>query len=118
MTNCCNKSYEFEGFRLDGAERTLWHGAEYVSLPPKVFDVLCLLVERQGGIVSKSELMNAVWAETFVEESNLSQNIYTLRRVLGKNENGQDFIETIPRRGYRFVAPVIKTRRRGVMKNA
>ena len=98
--------YKFNAFRLDIGERVLWRGDEHVPLPPKVLDLLCLLVEKQGAIISKQELMNAIWTDAFVEESNLTQNIYTLRRILGKSENGLDFIETVPRRGYRFAAPL------------
>ena len=74
--------------------------------------MLLVLIERRGQIVSKDELMARVWPDTFVEESNLSQNIYTLRKVLGQTEDGQDFIKTIPKRGYRFVADVRETRLR------
>jgi Tol biopolymer transport system component/DNA-binding winged helix-turn-helix (wHTH) protein len=95
--------YEFGEFRLDARERALWKGEEFLPLAPKVFDTLQLLVENQGKILSKREMMEALWADAFVEESNLSQNIYTLRRILGK-----DAIENIPRRGYRFTAPVCR----------
>jgi len=98
--------YEFGAFRLDVAERVLWRGEELLVLPPKVFDTLRMLIEKEGRVVSKSELMEAIWADAFVEESNLSQNIYMLRRTLGVNEQGRQFIETVPRRGYRFAVPV------------
>ena len=68
--------YEFGAFRLDVAERVLWRGEELLVLPSKVFDTLRMLVEKEGRVVSKSELMEAIWADAFVEESNLSQNIY------------------------------------------
>jgi DNA-binding winged helix-turn-helix (wHTH) protein len=106
MLQSSNKLYEFGAFRLDAAERVLWHGEEMLALPSKVFDTLWMLVTREGRVVSKSELMDAVWADAFVEESNLSQNIYTLRRTLGVDEQGRQFIETVPRRGYRFAVPV------------
>jgi Tol biopolymer transport system component/DNA-binding winged helix-turn-helix (wHTH) protein len=77
-----------------------------MALPARVFDTLLALVEKEGRVVSKSELMDAVWADAFVEESNLSQNIYTLRRMLGVDEQGRQFIETVPRRGYRFAVPI------------
>lgn len=98
--------YEFGDFRLDCASRTLWRGSELISLPPKVFDTLCVLVEKQGKIVSKQEIIDLVWADSFVEEGNLTQNIYMLRRILGANENGKSFIETISRKGYRFTTEV------------
>jgi len=101
-----NKLYEFGAFRLDSAERVLMRGKEVVVLPPKVFDTLLILVKKEGRVVSKSELMDAIWADAFVEDSNLSQNIYTLRRMLGIDEEGRQFIETVPRRGYRFRVPV------------
>lgn len=100
--------YEFGDFRLDCATRTLWRGTEVVSLPPRVFDTLCVLVERHGKIVSKQEIIDSVWADAFVEEGNLTQNIYTLRRVLGTDENGKNFIETLSKKGYRFAAEVEK----------
>jgi Tol biopolymer transport system component/DNA-binding winged helix-turn-helix (wHTH) protein len=106
MSQSSSKLYEFGAFRLDPAERVLWHGEEMIVLPSKVFDTLWILVKEEGRVVSKSELMDAIWADAFVEESNVSQNIYTLRRTLGVDEKGRQFIETIPRRGYRFAIPV------------
>lgn len=106
MSQSDNKLYEFGAFRLDTAERVLWHDEELLVLPSKVFDTLLMLVKSEGRVVSKSELMEAIWADAFVEESNLSQNIYTLRRTLGVDEEGRQFIETVPRRGYRFAASV------------
>jgi Tol biopolymer transport system component/DNA-binding winged helix-turn-helix (wHTH) protein len=106
MSQSSIKLYEFGAFRLDAAERVLWRGEEMITLPPKVFETLWVLVKEGGRVVSKSELMDAVWADAIVEESNLSQNIYTLRRALGVDEQGRQFIETIPRRGYRFAVPV------------
>lgn len=98
--------YEFGEFRLDARERSLKRGEQFLPLAPKVFDTLFLLVKRHGHIVSKQEMMDLVWADAFVEESNLSQNIYTLRRVLGTDADGNNFIENISRRGYRFTASV------------
>lgn len=106
MSQSDNKLYEFGEYRLDLSDRLLWRGEEVLTLPPKVFDTLSILVKREGRIVSKSELMEAIWSDAFVEESNLSQNIYTLRRTLGVDETGRQFIETVPRRGYRFAVPV------------
>jgi len=106
MSQSPNHLYEFGPYRLDLSERVLWRGEDLLVLPPKVFDTLCMLVKREGAVVSKSELMEAVWSDAFVEESNLSQNIYTLRRTLGVDEQGRQFIETVPRRGYRFAIPV------------
>ncbi len=106
MSQVTTKLYEFGEYRLDAAERVLWRGEEMIVLPPKVLDTLWMLVKEEGRVVSKSELMEAIWAGAIVEESNLSQNIYTLRRALGVDEQGRQFIETVPRRGYRFAVPV------------
>lgn len=106
MSQSSTRLYEFGAFRLDAIERVLWREGEMIVLPPKVFDTLWVLVKEEGRVVSKSELMEAIWANAAVEESNLSQNIYTLRRALGVDEQGRQFIETVPRRGYRFAVPV------------
>jgi Tol biopolymer transport system component/DNA-binding winged helix-turn-helix (wHTH) protein len=106
MSSEVNKLYEFDKFRLDGETRSLWREDELISLSPKALELLFLLVERQGRIVSKQEIFDKIWAETFVEDGVLTQNIYTLRQVLGTDENGSQFIENIARRGYRFAAPV------------
>jgi DNA-binding winged helix-turn-helix (wHTH) protein/Tol biopolymer transport system component len=95
--------YEFGDFQLDPCERLLLRNGVSVSLPPKAFATLVLLVERSGRVCDKQELIRAVWPETFVEENNLTQCISTLRKTLGDNGNGQGFIETVPRLGYRFV---------------
>lgn len=100
--------YEFGEFRLDATERTLMRGSEIVPLPPKVFDTLLVLVENSGVILAKDELLRTIWPDSFVEESNLAQNISQLRKALCENSSEQRFIETIPKRGYRFVAPVKK----------
>lgn len=101
MSNEINNLYEFGEFRLDTNERVLIRQNKTIILAPKVFDTLEILVKSDGKIVSKDDLMNEIWADSFVEEGNLTQNIYVLRQTLGK-----DFIETIPRRGYRFSAHV------------
>lgn len=101
-----NTLYEFEEFVLDTSERTLRRENETVSVTPKAIETLCLLVENHGKLLSKDDLMNALWADTFVEERNLAQNIFTLRKILGENGDGKKFIETVPRRGYRFIAEV------------
>lgn len=98
--------YEFGPFRLDIAERRLLRNGNAVSLTPKVFDTLAVLVQKSGHVVGKEELMSEVWPASFVEESNLTQNIFILRKVLGVSREGQSFIETVSKRGYRFVAPV------------
>src|SRR5215470_954723 len=104
--------YEFGPYRLDAAERLLWRDGEVVPLQPKTFDVLLALVERHGRLLEKDELMRAVWPDTVVEEVNLANNISILRKTLG--DNGERFIETAPKRGYRFVASVREIVEEGV----
>src|SRR5215510_7087009 len=98
--------YEFGPFRLDTGERLLFCNGEEVSLTPKVFDLLLVLVENSGHIFEKDELMKAIWPDAVVEEANLTRNISTLRKALGENQDTRKYIETIPWRGYRFVASV------------
>lgn len=102
-------SYEFGRFRLKSAERILLREGELVPLTPKVFDILITLVENSGQVVSKDDLMKRVWPSTYVEEGNLTQNISLLRKALGETPGGVQFIETVPRRGYRFVAEIKET---------
>jgi DNA-binding winged helix-turn-helix (wHTH) protein len=93
--------YRFGSFTVDSQQRVLLRAGELVPVPPKVFDVLFVLVEHAGRVVLKKDLLDQVWPGTYVEEANLSVNISALRRVLGDG-----VIETIPKRGYRFVMPV------------
>jgi TolB-like protein/DNA-binding winged helix-turn-helix (wHTH) protein/Tfp pilus assembly protein PilF len=102
--------YEFGPFRLDAAEHLLLRGGEAVPLTPKAFDLLLALVERHGHLLEKDELLKTVWPDTFVEEANLSSNVSLIRKALGDGENGQRYIETAPKRGYRFVAEVREAR--------
>ncbi|HEX6622422.1 MAG TPA: transcriptional regulator, partial [Pyrinomonadaceae bacterium] len=96
----------FGRFRLDAGKRLLSAGAEVVGLTPKAFDTLLALVDNRGRVVSKEELMSRVWAGQFVEENNLAQHIHAIRRSLGDGAEGVKYIETVPKRGYRFVAEV------------
>lgn len=98
--------YEFRSFRLNLAERQLLNAGTPVPLTPKAFDILAVLVERAGHLVEKEELMQKVWPDSFVEESNVSRIIHTLRKALGEDQNGNKFIETVAKKGYRFVADV------------
>lgn len=98
--------YEFGEFRLDSVERTLTRDGVVVPFAPKVFDTLEILVKRNGSVISKKELMDILWPDAFVEESNLSQNIYTIRKALGNGNGSGHLIENVPRRGYRFNAEV------------
>lgn len=106
MSNDVNNLYEFGDFRFDGETNTLRRDAALIALSPKASELLKLLLERDGGIVSKREIFDSIWADTFVEDGVLTQNIYTLRNALGTDENGKQLIENIARRGYRFAAPV------------
>jgi TolB-like protein/DNA-binding winged helix-turn-helix (wHTH) protein len=98
--------YEFDGFRLDAGQRVLLRDGELIPLAPKALDLLLALVETQGRVVGKGELLKRVWPDTFVEEGSLTQNISTLRKTLGHNGDGPQYIETVSKRGYRFVAPL------------
>ena len=98
--------YEFGRFRIRTADRVLLRDHEIVPLTPKVFDILMVLVEGSGQVISKEGLMKKVWPDSFVEEGNLTQNISLLRKALGEGQNGHQYIETVARRGYRFVAEV------------
>jgi DNA-binding winged helix-turn-helix (wHTH) protein len=99
--------YAFEGFHVDARRRVLSRAAgEPIPLAPKVFDTLLYFVERQGELLDKRALLDAIWPHVIVEENNLNQSISTLRRVLGERPGEHRFIVTEPGRGYRFVAAV------------
>jgi len=106
MNGKAESFYEFAGLRLDVVNRLLIRQGEPVALAPKVFDTLLFLVQNSGRILEKDELMRSLWPDSFVEEGNLSQNIFVLRKILGNAQNGNHLIQTLPRRGYRFVATV------------
>jgi DNA-binding winged helix-turn-helix (wHTH) protein/Tol biopolymer transport system component len=95
--------YEFGPFRIETTERKLSRGGEVIALTPKVFDMLVMLVRNSGHLLEKDELIRSLWPDSFVDESNLSTNIFMLRKALG---NDHEYIETVPRRGYRFVGAV------------
>lgn len=103
-------SFEFGPFRLDLSERVLLRDGKAVPLAPKVFETLVILVENGGRILEKDALMKRVWPDSFVEESSLAQNIFQLRKALEKGTLGRQYIETIPKRGYRFAAGVRQIR--------
>ena len=109
MSKQANHLFEFGPFRLDARERLLARDGATISLTPKAFDLLLVLISRHGRLLDKEELFKAVWPDSFVEESNLSSNIALIRKALGEGENGLKFIETVPKRGYRFVAEVRET---------
>jgi DNA-binding winged helix-turn-helix (wHTH) protein/TolB-like protein/Tfp pilus assembly protein PilF len=105
--------YDFGSFRVDEQERVLLRDEDVVPLTPKAFEMLLVLVESSGHVLTKEELMKRVWPDTIVEEANLSHNVYKLREALGEGHNGEKYIETLPRRGYRFVAKVTEVQDHG-----
>ena len=107
-------TYRFGPFQLDVRERRLSRGGDVIPLRLKVFDTLLVLVENAGRLVTKQELLDAVWPETTVEENNLNHNVSVLRKALGEPATGQQYIETVPRVGYRFVALVEAAVRHGI----
>lgn len=107
MNNSANNFYEFESFQVDARRRLLFCEGRPVPVTPKAFDILLGLVQSGGRIISKDELMTTVWPNCFVEEGNLAQNIFLLRRILGERKNEHKFIITIPGVGYRF-APFVR----------
>jgi DNA-binding winged helix-turn-helix (wHTH) protein/TolB-like protein/Tfp pilus assembly protein PilF len=100
------QSYEFGPFQLSTAEHLLRRDGDVVPLTPRVIDVLALLVERNGHLLEREELLSSVWSDSFVEEANLTVSISALRKALGQQSDGHQYIETVPKRGYRFVADV------------
>src|SRR5438445_3947196 len=106
MTADTKQLYEFGPFRLDPAERLLARHGQRVHLSPKAFDTLVALVENQGRLLEKDELLRRIWPDTVVEEGNLSVTIFSLRKALGDGNGSEQFIATVPKRGYRFVADV------------
>lgn len=98
--------YTFGSFQLDVKERRLVCGSEVIPLRSKVFDTLCILVENHGRLVRKDDLMQRLWPDSVVEENNLDHNISKLRRALSDGKDGEQYIETVPRQGYRFIAEV------------
>jgi TolB-like protein/DNA-binding winged helix-turn-helix (wHTH) protein/Tfp pilus assembly protein PilF len=97
--------YEFGPFRLDTAKRVLLRGAEPIPLPPKALEILVALVRGRGELIEKEQLLKEVWRGSFVEEANIAVNVSLLRKTLGEASNGRPYIETVPKRGYRFVMP-------------
>ena len=106
MSNEINAVLEFGDYRLDTNRGLLLRGGDIIPLAPKAFLTLRVLLESQGRVVEKGELLKTIWPDTFVEEGSLTQNISILRKALGDNGDGEKFIQTIPKRGYRFVVPV------------
>src|ERR1700684_2464294 len=97
---------EFLAFRLDTEDQCLWRGKERVALTPKALSILCYWMERAGHLVTQSELLEALWPDTFVQPEVLKSHILDIRNALGDNAKHPQFIETLPKRGYQFIAPV------------
>src|SRR5271166_6383350 len=98
--------YEFGPFRIDSVERLLLRGDSTIPLTPKAVDTLLALLANAGRIVEKDELIKIVWPDTFVEEGALARNVSALRKALGDDADGARYVETIPKRGYRFIGAV------------
>lgn len=101
-----SKVYEFKEFRLEVAQQRLLYQGQPVPLKPKILDLLRYLIERRNQLVAKEDLMRDVWPDTIVEENNITVSMSILRKILGEDPGKREFIETIPRRGYRFLAEV------------
>lgn len=106
MSSLSNHFYRFEDFTVDTSQRVLLRAEKPVALTPKAFDTLLILLEGNGRIVEKDDLKKKLWPNTFVEEANITFNVQQLRKVLGDDARNPRFIETVARRGYRFIAPV------------
>src|SRR5215470_3991833 len=98
--------YRFGPFQIDVEEQLLFRDGRPLSLKPKQFELLVVLVAKSGHVLTKDDLMKKVWSDSFVEEGNLAVSVHEIRKTLGGDSNGQSFIETIPKRGYRF-APCV-----------
>jgi DNA-binding winged helix-turn-helix (wHTH) protein/tetratricopeptide (TPR) repeat protein len=103
-----SKIYEFSGFRLEQAQQRLLYRGEPVALKPKILDLLLFLIQSRGQLIGKDDLMREVWPGTIVEENNITVSMSILRKTLGEDPHKPQFIQTVPRRGYRFVAEVIE----------
>src|SRR4026208_1758948 len=106
MSSLSGHIHRFSDFTIDIEQRVLLRGGKAIPMAPKVFDTLLALVENHGRIVLKEDLMKRLWPDTFVEEANLTFNIQQLRKSLGDNARDPIYIQTIARRGYRFIAAV------------
>src|SRR5687768_16255670 len=111
MNSRVQRRYEFGPFQLDTANHSLLRDGQLVQLTPKAFDLLEVLVQNNGRLIEKDELLKEVWPDSFVEEGNINRNISIIRKVLGDDATGKPYIETVPKRGYRFVASVKTTNR-------
>jgi DNA-binding winged helix-turn-helix (wHTH) protein len=101
-----SRIFTFGPFQMDVGERLLLRHGKRISLTPKLFETLLVLLENVGHLVQRDELVRAVWKDTFVEEGNLAHNVSVLRKILGPAADGSSYIETVPRHGYRFLGGV------------
>jgi DNA-binding winged helix-turn-helix (wHTH) protein len=109
MNHSSRVCFEFGPFRIDTQRHLLFRGNEPVQLSPKAFQILLLLLQNRHRVVKKEELISTIWPDSYVEESNLAQNVFMLRKALREQKNEHAYIMTIPGTGYRFVAPVIES---------
>lgn len=105
--------FEFGPFRLDVTERLLLRDGQPVPLTQKAFETLLVLIQHNGYMVEKEELIKMIWQDSFITEATLAQNIFTLRKALGENHHEHQYIETVPKRGYRFIAKVREVEENG-----
>ena len=106
MSQKAKHFYAFGPFQLDASECVLTLDGKSIPLAPKAFEALVILVENAGHLVDKDDLMKRLWPDSFVEEGNVAKHVSLLRAVLGEATNGREYIETVPKRGYRFVEDV------------
>src|SRR3954453_2664334 len=100
--------YSFGPFSIDSGPRVLLRNGERIQIPPKTADLLIALLEREGGVATRDDLIKSLWPDTFVEDSNLAKHVFLLRKMLGAGGGGA-YIETVPKRGYRFVGSASRT---------
>ena len=103
MKSLITNNFRFSDFELDGTKRLLFKSGKPVALHPKTFELLELLIDRRGEVLSKNDLLDAIWANQFVEESNLTVHVSTLRKTLGEVRGENRFILTVPGKGYKFI---------------
>ncbi len=108
MSKQTSRFYEFDNLQIDVCDRVLTRAGETIPLAPKAFDLLLFFMENRGRLLDKEKLLQSVWPGVFVEESNLTKNIFVLRQSLGENPAGKSYVRTFPRRGYRFDADVVE----------
>lgn len=113
MSGVINRLYQFDGFCLDDQKRILLRGEKVIPLTPKAFETLLVLVQNSGQVLTKDQIMGAVWPGSFVEESNLTQTVFVLRKALGEGKDAQRYIVTMPGQGYRFTAEVKQVPKNG-----